>query len=175
MKILIVAASRHGSTEEIARALQDTLSKAGNRAVHIPLDEVTDISSYDVVVLGSAIYGGRWLKQAREFVSAYAAELQEKLVWLFSSGPVGLPLKPHSEEAVHIDDMMVLTGAREHKLFAGKLDRNRLNFAERALTHGLGVKYGDYRDWQAIEAWGKQIAAIAARSRLDCIPAGPGL
>ena len=53
--------------------------------------------------------------------------------------------------------------ARGHRLFAGRLDRHRLGFGEKAMVSALRVKDGDFRDWDAIDTWGAQIAAELSR------------
>jgi menaquinone-dependent protoporphyrinogen oxidase len=78
-------------------------------------------------------------------------------VWLFSSGPIGDPPKP-DEEPVEVSDIAKATHVRGHRLFAGRLDRHRLGFGEKAVVAALRVADGDFRDWDAIDAWGAQIA-----------------
>lgn len=56
-------------------------------------------------------------------------------------------------------ELMAQAGAREHRLFAGKLDRHRLGFGEKAMAAALRVPDGDFRDWAAIEEWARAIAA----------------
>ena len=58
-----------------------------------------------------------------------------------------------------VHDVVDATGAREHRSFAGALLRERLGFAERAVVAALHAPYGDFRDWDAIEAWAAEIAA----------------
>lgn len=55
----------------------------------LPADRVSDVSPYKAVVLGSAVYIGRWRKQAAKFLKTNEKVLAEQLVWLFSSGPTG--------------------------------------------------------------------------------------
>jgi menaquinone-dependent protoporphyrinogen oxidase len=50
------------------------------------------------------------------------------------------------------------THAREHKLFAGKLEKGELGFGERAVMLSFRADGGDYRDWQEVEAWARSIA-----------------
>jgi menaquinone-dependent protoporphyrinogen oxidase len=78
-------------------------------------------------------------------------------VWIFSSGPIGEPPKPE-EDPIDIEGVRELTGARDHQVFAGKLDRATLGFAERAITLALRSPEGDFRDWPSIEAWSDSIA-----------------
>ena len=158
MTVLITAASKHGSTAEIAKAMQDALQRSGVRAVRIQPEEVLDVSIYDAVILGSAVYAGSWLSAARSFAFDHSEALLRMPVWLFSSGPVGEPPKPEAHKAVRIQHILDLTGARGHALFGGKIDPSRLGFAERAMTRALGVKATDSRDWSAIEAWAQSIA-----------------
>ena len=96
MRILIAVASRHGSTTEIAERLADRLAEAGHAPRVLDLvharhlgDELDDLTSYDAYIVGSAIYEGHWLRQARTFVLRNAAHLQHAPVFLFSSGPIG--------------------------------------------------------------------------------------
>jgi menaquinone-dependent protoporphyrinogen oxidase len=70
MRVLITAATRHDATREIAEAIGAGLVERGMDAETRPIDEVTDLVGYDAVVLGSAVYMGRWLKSARESPSA---------------------------------------------------------------------------------------------------------
>ena len=78
-------------------------------------------------------------------------------VWLFSSGPVGDPPKPE-EDPVDVADLLAATGAREHRVFAGKLVRKQLSFPERAIVSALRVPEGDFRDWTEIRQWAAGIA-----------------
>jgi menaquinone-dependent protoporphyrinogen oxidase len=78
-------------------------------------------------------------------------------VWLFSTGPVGDPLKPEAPP-VDVAPMLELSGAQEHRLFGGRLDRHHLGFAEKAMVSMVGAADGDYRPWDEIEAWAGEIA-----------------
>jgi menaquinone-dependent protoporphyrinogen oxidase len=119
---------------------------------------VTDLSGYDAFVLGSGVYLGQWLKAARELVGAHAAELAARPTWLFSSGPVGDPLRPSEDSTVDVEEIVERSGAREHRLFAGKLDKRRLGFRDRAVATALRAAEGDFRDWDEVDAWAARVA-----------------
>ncbi len=157
MRVLVTAASRHGSTSEIAAAIGRHLVEEGLEAAVVDPDDVTLIRDYDAVVLGSAVYAGHWLEPATQLVTRLGNRLSLRPVWLFSSGPVGDPLKPE-EDAVDVEALVEATQAREHRVFAGRIDRGLLTFPERALVRALRVPVGDYRDWDAIEEWSTHIA-----------------
>lgn len=132
--------------------------------------DVTGASSYDAVVLGSAVYMGRWMEDARKAVTRIAGQ-PKPLVWLFSSGPIGDPPNPN-EEPAEVNEFVTATTARGHRLFAGRLDRHQLGFAEKAMVLALRVGDGDYRDWDAIDQWGRHIAAELCSSDAATTQAG---
>jgi menaquinone-dependent protoporphyrinogen oxidase len=111
--------------------------------------DVTDIEGYDAVVLGSAVYAGRWMKSIRELVELRHEELAARPVWLFSSGPVGEPLRP-TEDPVDVATIVPAIGARGHRVFSGKLDKSKLSLGEKALVMSLRVADGDFRNWDEI-------------------------
>ena len=158
MRVLVAYASRHGATAEIAEAIGQALRDVGLEVEVIEASAVADVSRYEAVVLGSAVYVGRWLETARSLVDESGDALADRPVWLFSSGPIGDPPKPEAEQAVQIDDVSERTGARDHRLFAGKLDRSALGFGERAVVLAFRAPEGDFRDWDEIAAWAGEIA-----------------
>ena len=180
MKVLVSAASKHGATAEIAealgKALRDALHERGDDEVVVdvrPAEQVRSVEDYDTVVLGSAVYAGHWLEPARELAERHAGAMAARPVWLFSSGPVGDPPKPAEEESVDVTGILEATGARDHRVFSGKLDKGTLGFAEKAIVLALRVAEGDFRDWEVIRVWAREIAAelhpedLAGRSDSD--------
>jgi menaquinone-dependent protoporphyrinogen oxidase len=159
MTILVAAATKHGATIEIAEAIGRVLDEAGLATSVDLVGEVASVDPYEAVVLGSGVYVGHWLAPARAFAERNAEALRARPTWLFSSGPIGDPPRPETEDAVKVDDLMATTGAREHRLFGGKVDKHQLGFGERAVMLAVGAKDGDFRDWEAISAWAREIAA----------------
>ncbi|HTJ71111.1 MAG TPA: flavodoxin domain-containing protein [Actinospica sp.] len=158
MRILVSAASRHGSTVEIARRVADALRRCGESPVVIPPDQVDDLADFDAVVLGSAVYLGRWLPAARHLARRFEAQLRERPVWLFSSGPVPYAALEADRPPVHVDALVERTGAVEHRVFGGRIVRYRLSPAEKLIVgHRVGREQ-DERDWTEIEGWAFQIS-----------------
>ena len=162
MRVLVSAASRHGSAaaiaERIGRVLRDELADLSAQVDVEPPEAVAELDGYDGIVLGSAVYMGHWLDSARQLALRYARSGADRPVWLFSTGPVGDPPRP-DEQPVDVGAVVGETRARQHRLFGGVLDRDRLGLRERALVAALRAPYGDFRDWTAIEAWARDIAA----------------
>jgi menaquinone-dependent protoporphyrinogen oxidase len=152
----------HGATTEIAEAIADTLRRRGLDVDVIAPERVDNVERYDAVVLGSAVYVGHWLEPARQLARQHAAQLARRPVWLFSSGPVGDParklVQKMAVDPVEVPEIRQATHAREHRLFAGKLDRKHLTRVQRAsLLFFRGIE-GDFRDWKEIEQWAAGIA-----------------
>jgi menaquinone-dependent protoporphyrinogen oxidase len=156
MTVLVCAASKHGSTAEIAEAIGTTLVRHGVPADVRPAQDVTIVDGYDAVVLGSAVYMGQWLEPARRLAEIEAQVLAARPVWLFSSGPVADRLEQGGP--VDVAAIVEVTGAREHRLFGGRVRRQGLGFTEKAMVAALRVPDGDRRDWAEIEAWAAHIA-----------------
>jgi menaquinone-dependent protoporphyrinogen oxidase len=163
MRVLVSAASRHGATAEIADRIGIQLrAELTDRGVAVevdtrPAEKVSEVDSYDAVVLGSAVYMGRWLEPARQVAQTHATALAARPVWLFSCGPIGDPPKPE-QEPTDAAPIAQATGAHEHRVFAGKLDRRQLGFAEKVMARAVHASEGDFRDWAAIDAWAAGIA-----------------
>ena len=137
MRVLVAHASKHGSTEEIARFIADRLREHGHEARATPVQEVSDLSGVQAVVLGSAIYVGSWMKEALEFVDRHLSPLQTVPVWLFSVGPLGTEVQDEEEQPKQLGELREKLRPRDHRLFFGVLDRNKLGFGERMMVKAV--------------------------------------
>lgn len=162
MKILVTAASRHGATQDIARAIADVLAGRGFDVTVTTPSQVASVADFDAVILGSAVYAGHWLASAKSLATRHGQALSARPVWLFSSGPVGDPAKKLTQQMgadpTDIPALMTATGARAHQVFAGKLDRKHLPALQRAALVFFRGLDGDFRDWDAIKGWAAGIA-----------------
>jgi menaquinone-dependent protoporphyrinogen oxidase len=120
------------------------------------------VEDYEAVVVGSAVYAGRWLKPARELIMPSADELATRPVWLFSSGPVGEPSRKlvgkMSEDPADLAAMRELTRAQNDEPFAGRLEKHNVTRPQRAALTLFRGLHGDFRDWNQIERWASRIA-----------------
>jgi menaquinone-dependent protoporphyrinogen oxidase len=159
MRVLVSAASRHGATSEIADHIATTLKARGLEPINIGPEHVDDLDEYQAAVIGSAVYAGHWMQEARDLAGRVAAHAGALDVWLFSSGGVGDPPMPDSDP-VEIADLAEATFARGHRLFAGKVDSAKLNFGERAILRAVRAPEGDFRPWGDITTWAESIADV---------------
>jgi menaquinone-dependent protoporphyrinogen oxidase len=170
LKVLVSAASRHGATAEIAQAIGQTLSEQGLTVTVIPPEEVRSLDGYDAVIIGSAVYMGHWLDPAKELMNRFHEALTDRPVWLFSSGPVGEPTsklaQSMDQDPADLPGMLEATHARDHRRFAGKLDRKVLSLPQRASLLVFRGLNGDFRDRAEIRQCAEGIAqqlALAPR------------
>jgi menaquinone-dependent protoporphyrinogen IX oxidase len=172
---LVAVASAQGTTREVARTIAAELRRAGVDAELRDAAEVSDVAGYGMVVLGSCIHSHHWLPQAVEFVDRHGPALRQRPTWLFTTGlqaiDTGQPWAQSYPEG--IERLIEASGAREHRIFAGArvLPEPKAlwapigqAFVRYAVWKGLAPKayrmrYGDYRDWDAIRGWAREIAA----------------
>jgi len=160
-KILVAYASRAGSTGEVAEAIGKVLCDGG-AAVDVRLaKEVTDLSPYRAVVVGSGIRVGKWLPEAVEFVEGHREALSRMPVAYFA---VCLTLREDTEEnrrevAAYLDPVREVVQPVDVGLFAGVMDYSKLPFTFRLMMKAMKSPEGDFRDWEAIRAWAGQVRA----------------
>jgi menaquinone-dependent protoporphyrinogen oxidase len=159
MRVLIAVASKYGSTREIAEAIAEELHLQSIWAVLHDAAEVNEITGYDAVILGSAIYAANWLPEAKRFAERYQLELSKVPVWLFSSGPLGAdnpkPLDDPNKLAAPLGEIKT----RGHRVFVGKLETDNLGVGDRLIAKVFKAPTGDFRDWEAIRGWAREIAS----------------
>jgi menaquinone-dependent protoporphyrinogen oxidase len=161
--ILVTYASKYGATKEIAEKIGEVIRKAGLQVDVLPVDGIRDLKSYKAVVLGSAIYVGKWPKEAAKFLQAHEKILADRPVWLFSSGPTGdgdaVELVEGARLPPALQPVVDRIHPRDIAVFHGYINLEKLNFIEKWAIKSLVKKpFGDFRDWGAIASWGTSIA-----------------
>ena len=181
MKVLVVYASRHGGTRGIAERIGEVLLADGFDAQVASADKAPRPDTADAVVIGSGVYMGSWLKEPIGFIERNQATLAARPLWLFSSGPLpgstakksGDPLEdalgpeegPGSGGRKKIAELSAATNPRDHRIFLGAYDPKDppRAMSERLIRMMPGsgglLPTGDFRDWDAIEAWASEIAS----------------
>jgi menaquinone-dependent protoporphyrinogen oxidase len=161
-RMLVAYASKHGATAEIAERIGQVLCRAGLPTDVRPADRVRDLTAYSAVVLGSAVYVGKWRRQAAMFLKAHERALTERPVWLFSSGPTGdgdpVELTKGWRFPADLEAVASRIKPRDIVVFHGKVDPAKLGFIEKAMLSHVDAPVGDFRNWEVITAWATGIA-----------------
>jgi menaquinone-dependent protoporphyrinogen oxidase len=158
-----------GSTREIAEAIGEQLSSRGFEVAVTAAADSAHARSFDAVVLGSAVYMGRWDSDAVDYLRRQSEDLIDRPTWLFQSGPTG-PAKENSRSHTPraVRRLCRRIGFAEPMTFAGNLDHARARgWLARWVSNGDLA--GDFRDWDQIRAWAE---AIADQLVADHAPAG---
>ena len=158
-RVLVSAASTHGSTAQIGRSIAATFRRYGIDVDVAQPEQITDLHRYDGFVIGSAVYRGRWKPEACDLLEEHQETIRSRPCWLFSSGPIGEGLPSEPLDPDEIPALMALTGATEHRLFGGRLEVDDLSFTERVLARFIGARDSDVREWHDIDRWATEIAA----------------
>jgi menaquinone-dependent protoporphyrinogen IX oxidase len=81
-KVLVAYTTNSGSTEDVARKVTEELSKNGGQVDLVRLEQVTDLTGYDVVIVGAPMILG-WHRAARKFIQQHQAALSKMQVGYF--------------------------------------------------------------------------------------------
>ncbi len=166
-KILIAYASEFGTTREVADVIGKILCQGGGATVEIKwVKNVKDLKNYEAVIIGSAIQYDKWMPDAIKFVMTYQNILSKLPVAFFFTC---LTLSKQTEKARHTamaySDKLysLLPQVKPISVggFAGVLDYGKMSLGFRLIAKGIyaifGVLEGDYRDWDAIHFWAKNV------------------
>lgn len=160
-RVLVAYASKYGATEGIADTIGRTLRDAGLAVDVLRCRAVESLDGYTAVVLGSAVYVGRWRREAAEFLRKSERELARLPVWLFSSGPTG---EGEPDELLHgwrfpgaLRPIAERIGPRDIAVFPGALARDALEPFDAFIVRTVKAPAGDFRDLDAVTAWARGI------------------
>lgn len=170
MTVLVAFASELGSTREIAQHVASHMAVALGKVDCRSVEEVDSVSGYEAVLVGSAIHNQRWLPTAALFFTRLAPELAKRPVWAFNVGMADALPKPFRKRAEAMQQSR-LRGAltqevplRGHKVFSGVYRSDQMPAPLRVLFRFAGGRFGDLRNWAAVDAWTDQITAQLAET-----------
>ncbi|NDJ60359.1 MAG: flavodoxin [Chloroflexi bacterium] len=160
--ILVTAASRRGTTLEVAQMIADELRRSGLPVDVLPIKAVTDLSAYSAVVIGSPVHFGQWLPEAVQFLEDHRDALSQMPVAYFT---VAMTMHEDTAEAraktmAFLDPVLAALPEIDPVgigLFAGKMDRKALPRVEQWVATLNGYPDGDFRNEFSIRTWANLI------------------
>jgi sulfite reductase alpha subunit-like flavoprotein len=85
--LLLAYGTKHGSTQEVAESIAETLAASGHQVDVRAAADVRDLGGYDGVILGGALYMGRWHGDAVGFLERHRRALGTIPIAVFAMGP----------------------------------------------------------------------------------------
>jgi menaquinone-dependent protoporphyrinogen oxidase len=162
-KILVAYASKHGSTQEIAEAVAQTLREQGLAVDLQAVRSVRTLAGYRAVVLGAPLYIFHWHKDALQFLSRNRSVLEGGMpAAVFAGGPFG---KGDEQEWQEVRRQLEGELAKfpwfkpaAVELVGGRFDPTRLRFPYNLIPALKQMPASDLRDWGAIRTWAINLA-----------------
>lgn len=161
-RILVAYGSKMGGTAGIAEAIAAELRSCGAAVDLRDARDAPDTAGYDAVLVGSAIYAGRWHRSAVTLLRRLWRAREFPKVWLFHSGPTGPDAATRSvPPPKKVAALAAELGAAPPETFGGRIEAaTAKGLIARSMAKGnLG---GDFRDLGRAREWARRIAASLA-------------
>ena len=178
MKTLVVYGTRYGTASEIAEEISQILK---NEGIKVDLKDARklknyDITSYDLVIVGSGIKMGKWTNDSIKFLKNNKSKLKDKNVALFvTCGAANVPESRDEGQEKYLDEIAaeyLLNKPIKTGLFGSVYDPHAkggllFKMANKFIIKKELEKQGkdpniphDYRDWDYIRSWARDLAKL---------------
>jgi len=138
MKTLILYATKHGTTHEIARRIA---GQTGDATVHnLKQRGAPALDSFDRIIIGGSIYAGMMRKEAKTFLSRNADVLRRKELGLFLCCLDAYKQKEYFDTNIPSE---LLQSAKATAFLGGIFDPEKSSFMERFIMK-LAAKQPKY-------------------------------
>lgn len=175
MRALVAFGSKYGSTAATAAVIAEELRAKGHQVDLVDLRGKArpDVAAYDLVVVGSSVFIGKWTKPAQEFLQNNAAALAGRKVALFvSCSDVLFPEKVEAGRKTYLQDVAAAHGLTPvaEGMFGGEVDFSKYGMLTKFMLSKVGAKDElekkgletakpfDFRDWEQIRGWARALA-----------------
>ena len=160
--VLVGYATRSGSTQEVAEAVAAALRDSGAEVDLRPMRDVRTLNGYRMLVLGAPLYMFRWHKDALAYLSRHQEAIQKLSVAVFALGPFHDEEKEWQSVLAQFDKELAKLPwftPVAHEVFGGKFDPTKLRFPMNLIPALKKMPASDIRNWDAIRAWARDLAA----------------
>lgn len=131
MNTLIVYASKHGTTEEIAKLIGNKITGDVDY-LNLKIKKDINLHNYDCIIIGTAVYAGMPMKEANNFINNNLELLKERTLALFTSGMC------EGEEALQIIKNIypedLIKHAKISRCLGGGFKFSKMNFFEKQIV-----------------------------------------
>ena len=100
--ILVAYGTKHGSTREVAETVAASIARCGLEVETRPAGQVGDLSLFGGVVVGGAIYMGRWHPAFNRLPASDARDWDAIREWASDFGKAATDARDHRSELQHV-------------------------------------------------------------------------
>jgi menaquinone-dependent protoporphyrinogen oxidase len=164
--VLVAYASRAGSTAAVAQVVGQIIRDSGLRVEVRSVKEDVDPGHFDAVVLGTAIWIGKPLPEATQFLIRHGDALGRiPISYFILCDKLAVDTAENRATARgYVTSLEELKQPMSVGVFAGARDFSTLNPILRwFVKHVIHLAEGDWRSWDLIRAWSNQLARALAR------------
>ena len=173
--ILLAYSTTDGHTLRICERLRQVIEQQGHSAKVVPLAqaEELDLPAFDTLVIGASIRYGKHQPQVAQFIARHQALLESKANAFFTVNIVARkPEKNRPETNPYLIKFLRQISWKPKLLavFAGKLNYPSYRFFDRLMIRFIMLitdgptdpkTVVEFTDWNEVEAFGRQLAAMA--------------
>jgi len=155
-KVMVAFATRAGSTIEVADSIALSIAKQGYWVILMHISEVDSLTTFNAVVIGSAIRMGNVTPEVTRFVEKRRVELKRVPTAYFITCLTLKDDTPENREAVkkYLEPLRGTVTPFAEGYFAGKMDYTKLKRIDRFIAKRIvKAPEGDFRDWVKIREW----------------------
>ncbi len=160
-RVLVAYASKHGSTGGVADAIGKELCGRGLAADVALIRNAGDLGLYQGAVVGSAVYMGKWMPEAADFVKENRDILRRiPVAYFLVCITMAKPTEESRAETLSYLEPVLRSVPEIRPLgigtFAGALAYSKLSWINKRILKAKGVPEGDFRDWNGIRTWARE-------------------
>lgn len=160
-KILLAYASVHGSTQEIAEQIAETIRNEGLTVDLQEARKVQSLTGYQAIVLGAPIYMFHLHKDALNFISRHKDTLMDGLpIAIFAGGPIEADKDQWGDISKQLDQELAKFPWLKPiavEIVGGRFDPTKLRFPYNLIPALKQMPAADLRDWTAIRSWSNDL------------------
>ena len=131
MKTAIIYASSHGTSEKVARQIQDGLGADSASLINLKETKAVDLSQYDTLIIGGSIHAGQMQGRVKRFCKNNMVDLLQKRVGLFM---VGMNEPEFENEFNNAFPLLIRNHAITLKCVGGEFLFEKMNFFEKMIV-----------------------------------------
>ena len=158
-RILVAYVSPGGSTAGIAQAIGKELLSAGYGVDVVEIKLVASLEGYAAVVVGGPFYMGKIVGDVGKFIRKNRDTLAKIPLAAFAVGlaPLGKDPTDRDNAMKKLQKTLEPLQPVAMTIFAGRVDQKKLSFLQKWMVKKAKSPVGDFRDWNAIAAWAKEL------------------